>query len=112
LELHIDSAGAMEYQDLMVGGLKIIQVKAGCADEFERLFGELREIMRVAEPGCLIYSLLKSKKKAGAYIVHEQYRDPAALEAHEKSAHGAIYFPKIRAILESINVEYFDGVVE
>jgi quinol monooxygenase YgiN len=55
---------------------------------------------------------LKSKKTPGAYIVHEQYRDQAALDAHEKSVHGATYFPKIRAILEHISVEYFDGVVD
>jgi hypothetical protein len=31
--------------------------------------------MRAHEPGCLLYSLLKSRAKPGAYIVHEQYRD-------------------------------------
>jgi quinol monooxygenase YgiN len=96
----------------MVGGLKIVQVKAGQEAEFERLFAELRGIMRSAEPGCVVYSLLKSRKQSGAYIVHEQYRDQAALDAHEKAPHGAIYFPRIRAIVESIGVEYFDGVVE
>lgn len=96
----------------MVGGLKIVQVKAGQEAEFERLFAELREIMRAAEPGCVLYSLLKSRQKRGAYIVHEQYRDQAALDAHEQAPHGAIYFPKIRAIVEGISVEYFDGVVE
>lgn len=96
----------------MVGGLKIVQVKAGQEKEFERLFAELRSIMRTAEPGCLTYSLLKSRQKPGAYIVQEQYRDAAALAAHEKAPHGAVYFPKIRAVIESISVEYFDGVVD
>jgi quinol monooxygenase YgiN len=96
----------------MIGGLKIVQVKPGRAAEFERLFSELREVMRGAEPDCLLYSLLKSKKTPDSYIVHEQYRDQAALDLHEKSAHGAAYFPKIRALLESIRVEYFDGVVD
>jgi quinol monooxygenase YgiN len=67
--------------------------------------------MRQNEPGCLLYSLLKSRTNRRTYIVHEQYRDQAALTAHESSAHGKLYFPKIRAILESITVEYFDGVV-
>ena len=96
----------------MVGGLKIVQVKVGHEAEFERLFRELREIMRTEEPGCLVYSLLKSKKKRGVYIVHEQYSDPVALDAHQEAPHGATYFPRIRAILESISVEYFDGVVD
>jgi quinol monooxygenase YgiN len=95
----------------MVGGLKIILVKPGHEREFETLFSELRAAMRDQEPGCVLYSLLKSRTNTRAYIVHEQYRDAAALAAHEASAPGKIYFPKIRAILESITVEYFDAVV-
>ncbi len=96
----------------MVGGLKHVRVKVGHEAEFEAMFGELRAAMRKAEPGCLLYSLLKSRTDPRAYIVHEQYRDAAALEAHQASPHGAVYFPKMRGVLESITVEYFDGVVE
>jgi quinol monooxygenase YgiN len=96
----------------MVGGLKTVQAKTGQEAELERLFAELRAEMRAHEPGCLLYSLLKSRAKPGAYIVHEQYRDQAALDAHQKSAHGAKYFPEMRAIIEKIDVEYFDGVVD
>ena len=95
----------------MVGGLKTVQVKAGHIAEFERLFAELRSEIRKHEPDCILYSLLKSRMQPGAYIVHEQYRNQAALEHHQKSAHGARYFPKMRAIIE-IEVEYFDGVVD
>ena len=95
----------------MVGGLKTVQVKAGHEAEFERLFEELREIMRVQEPGCILYSLLKSRTKVGAYIVHEQYRNQAALDAHQKTSYGSAYFPKMRAMIDSIDVEYFDGVI-
>jgi len=96
----------------MFGGLKTIQVKPGHEAEFERLFAELRAEMRTREPGCHLYSLLKSRKRPGAYIVHEQYTDEAAWQLHESSAHGAKYFPKIRAHLEKITTEYFNGVVE
>jgi len=96
----------------MVGGLKIIRVKQGHESELETLFSQLRSEMRKAEPGCILYSLLKSRTDPRSYIVHEQYRDAAALEAHQTSPHGKSYFPKMRAILESITVEYFDGVVE
>ena len=95
----------------MVGGLKVIRVKEERQSEFEALFGQLREAMRTAEPGCLLYSLLKSRTDDRSYIVHEQYRDAQALALHEASAHGKLYFPQIRALLESISVEYFDGVV-
>jgi len=96
----------------MVGGLKIVQVKAEHVAEFERLFAELRAEMQEHEPGCLLYSLLKSRAKPGAYIVQEQYRDQAALDAHQASPHGGKYFARMRAIIEKIDVEYFDGVVD
>ena len=95
----------------MVGGLKTILVAAGREREFESLFREMQLAIRNQESGCLFYSLLKSRTNPRAYIVQEQYRDAAALAEHESSPHGKIYFPKIRAILESITVEYFDGVV-
>jgi quinol monooxygenase YgiN len=95
----------------MVGGLKIIFVKLGHEQEFESLFGELRAKIRDNEPDCLLYSLLKSRTNPLSYIVQEQYRDQSALDAHQSSPHGKVYFPKIRAILESITVEYFDTVV-
>lgn len=96
----------------MVGGLKTVQVAAENTAEFERLFAKLRAEMQRHEPDCLLYSLLKSRAKPGAYIVHEQYRDQAALDAHQKSAHGTRYFPQMRAIIEKIEVEYFDGVID
>jgi len=96
----------------MVGGLKVLRVKAGSEMEFERLFRELRAEVRDREPGCIRYDLLRSRTDPRAYIVQEQYQNQAALDAHERSAHGARSFPQIRALLESITVEYFDGVVE
>jgi len=95
----------------MVGGLKIVQVKAGREAEFEGMFAELRSVMRAKEPGCLLYSLLRSRERKGAYLVHEQYRDQAALDEHQKSPHGAAYFSRMRAVIESVSVEYLDGVV-
>lgn len=59
----------------------------------------------------MLYSLLKSRTEPRAYFVQEQYRDQAALDEHQSSAHGKVYFPAIRAILESITVEYFDVAV-
>jgi quinol monooxygenase YgiN len=38
-------------------------------------------------------------------MVHEQYADQAAVDAHQASAQGTEFFPKIRALLESITVE-------
>jgi quinol monooxygenase YgiN len=94
----------------MVGGLKTVVVKEGREREFESLFAALRAEIAAHEPGCLYYSLLKSRTDPRAYIVEEQYRDEAAWEAHQSSPHGKIYFPRMRAIID-ITVEYFDVVV-
>jgi quinol monooxygenase YgiN len=95
----------------MVGGLKVILVKTGHEQEFETLFRELRKEMLEHELDCLLYSLLRSRTNPRSYIVQEQYGNQSALAAHESSPHGKVYFPRIRAILESIDVEYFDTVV-
>src|SRR5271170_7437008 len=94
-----------------IGGLKTILVQEGHEQEFETLFREMRAAIQEGEPDCFYYSLLKSRTNARAYIVEEQYRDQAAFDAHQASPYGKIYFPKIRAILESIQVEYFDVIV-
>ena len=96
---------------MQIGGLKTIVVKEGYEQEFETLFREMRAAIAHGAPDCLYYSLLKSRTNPSAYIVEEQYRNQAAFDAHQSSPYGKIYFPKIRAILESINVEYFDVVV-
>ena len=46
-----------------------------------------------------------------AYILQEQYRDREAPEVHQQSQYGKVYFPKMRAILERIDVEYFDVII-
>jgi quinol monooxygenase YgiN len=96
---------------MQIGGLKTILVQEGQEQEFEALFSELRAAIREGEPDCLYYSLLKSRTNARAYIVEEQYRNEAAFDMHQTSPYGKIYFPKIRSILESIQVEYFDVIV-
>jgi quinol monooxygenase YgiN len=96
---------------MQIGGLKTIVVQEGREQEFESLFRELREAIREGEPDCLYYSLLKSRTNSRAYIVEEQYRNEAAFDAHQSSEYGKSYFPKIRAILESIQVDYFDVAI-
>src|ERR1700683_4449880 len=93
---------------MQIGGLKTIIVQDGRERELESVFRDMRETIRNGEPDCLYYSLLKSRTNSRAYIVEEQYRNEAAFDAHQSSEYGKSYFPKIRAILESIQVEYFD----
>jgi len=93
-----------------VGGLKTVVVRDGHEEEFEALFRALRAEIAVHEPGCVYYSLLRSRTNPHAFIVEEQYRDEAAWELHQSSSYGKTYFPKMRAIID-ITLEYFDVVV-
>ena len=65
--------------------------------------------MNKEESGNIYYDLYKSRTNPRGYVVMERYKDQAAWQTHQDSEYGKIYFPKIRAILESIEVEYFDG---
>ncbi|HYD91059.1 MAG TPA: antibiotic biosynthesis monooxygenase family protein [Flavobacterium sp.] len=92
-----------------IGGIKNIVVREGKIEEFEDIFFEMLKEIRKNEPGNIYYDLYKSKTDKNGYIVMERYKDKAAWELHQNSPHGKTYFLKIRAILESVHVEYFDA---
>ncbi len=92
------------------GGLKIITVLPGKETEFEQLFFATLEHIKKEEIGTVYYDLYKSRKDARAYVVTERYLDVVAWQRHQDSEYGKIYFPKIRALLEKIDVEYFDAM--
>lgn len=94
----------------MIGGIKKIKTLPGKASEFEALFNQLKAKIRADEPGNVYFDLYRSKIEPDSYIVMERYIDQAALDMHKSSAHGAYFFPKIRAILEKIDVDYFDSI--
>jgi len=83
-----DGGGKCTYTRLLAGALNNAVAMAGREREFKTLFAELRAEMRKHEPGCVYYSLLKSRTNPRAYIVEEPYRDEAALGAHQSLAHG------------------------
>lgn len=94
----------------MIGCFKKIKVKPGKQHEFERLFQALKAEMIRHEPGNEYYDLYKSPVGSGNYVIMERYRDKAALTMHGQSAHGARLFPQMRALLESLEKECFEGV--
>jgi quinol monooxygenase YgiN len=96
----------------MIGGIKKVKPIKGKEKEFEVLFNQLKAQVRLNEPGNEYYDLYQSHDEPGSYVVMERYRDQAALDAHDKSPHGALFFPKIRALLEVLEVKYFDAVEE
>lgn len=72
---------------MAVGIVAKIRIQEGKNAEFEAVFGELAAAVRANEPGNNFYALHKSRDDAQLYVVLEQYKDEAAVEAHRNAAH-------------------------
>jgi quinol monooxygenase YgiN len=68
-----------------------IRAAKGKGDALAALLREQVEVVRRAEPGCLIYRPHRSSKDPDLFIFYEQYRDDAAFEAHRKAPYLAAY---------------------
>jgi quinol monooxygenase YgiN len=95
----------------LLGGLKHVIVMEGKEREFESLFRELVVEVRRHDKGCNYYDLYKSEQPR-TYLVMEQYENRDALQKHQKSEHGAYYFPRLRKLLENIEVNDFECSVQ
>jgi quinol monooxygenase YgiN len=96
--------------DKVIGDLKYVVVREGKEKECESLFRELADKVRTLEKGVNYYDLYKSEQPR-TYIVMAQYENREALQSHQASEHGKYYFPKIRELLEKIEVTYHIGMV-
>jgi len=68
-----------------------VRIKATMRDQFLKAveadaLGSERD-----EPGCLRFEVLQDEKDENVYYFYEVYRDQAALEAHHKTPHYAIW---------------------
>jgi quinol monooxygenase YgiN len=61
-------------------------VKPGHEQQVADLFKPLTEASR-KEPGCLFYVAHQHRDDPRKFLVYEQYKDDAALEAHRNSEH-------------------------
>lgn len=61
-------------------------VKEGEEATVEALLREMTRLTR-QEPGCLTYVAQRSREQPRKYLLYEQYRDQAALEAHSSAAY-------------------------
>ncbi|MBV8602107.1 MAG: antibiotic biosynthesis monooxygenase [Candidatus Eremiobacteraeota bacterium] len=55
-------------------------------DEAIGYFEQMQPASR-AEPGCLFYTVYRDSDDPNTFVIHEQWKDQAALEAHGASAH-------------------------
>jgi len=67
--------------------------KTGHENEVLSVFTKLTEESR-KEPGCVMYLVHRHKTDPRKFLVYEQYKDDAALEAHRTSPHFLQYAKK------------------
>ena len=62
------------------------KIKAGSEKEFEAAFAPCVKATR-QEPGCILYTFNRDVDEVGTYVVYEQFKNIAGLEAHAKTKH-------------------------
>lgn len=67
--------------------------KQGREGEVSAIFVKLTEASR-KEPGCIMYLVHRHKTEPRRFLVYEQYKDDAGLEAHRSSPHFLQYAKK------------------
>lgn len=88
-----------------------LRAKPGQEAELADAMKKLAADVRAHEPGCLDYTLHRSKKDARAFLVYEKYRDGAAMQAHMTSAHFQAASKKLGELLDGgLGIELYDVV--
>lgn len=84
-----------------------MRVRAGEEEKVAKWFRSLEAASR-NEPGCLMYNVHRHKDDARVFLVYEQYKDDAALEAHRQSPHFQQYAAeKIYPVVESREADLY-----
>jgi quinol monooxygenase YgiN len=96
---------------MSIGVVATLKVQEGKEAEFEAVFGELAKAVRANEPGNKLYSVFKSRKEPGTFVVMEVYESEEALKAHGKSDHFRAAGPKIGPTLAGApEIHYMDAI--
>jgi quinol monooxygenase YgiN len=66
----------------MITVLFSMTVRAGREEEWRALLGELHRSTHAEDEGCLSYSFYRQADDPRRYVLHEQWRDADALNAH------------------------------
>ena len=96
---------------MTIGIVATLKVKAGKETEFETVFRDLQGAVAKDEPGCLLYQVFKSRSQPSTYVVMEQYKSQADLDAHRATPHFTAAGPKLGAVLDGRpTIELMDKV--
>lgn len=77
-----------------------LKVKDGTAAKFEAAFAKARTATR-KEKGNKAYSLNRSTKVPGEYVVYERWENFAALQAHMQMPHFAVLLTEVGDMLDA-----------
>jgi quinol monooxygenase YgiN len=87
-----------------------VTIKTGHEDEVIVPLRKLQEETR-REPGCISYFVQRSRENASRYLIYEQYKDQAALDAHRASSHFQEYGTNgLYRFVEERQAELFDPI--
>ena len=78
----------------MIRIVATFHVRPDAVEEFRALAGELVEGSR-AEEGNIAYDLCVARDDAASFVVLEVWRDDAAIESHNASAHFTTLVPRM-----------------
>lgn len=96
---------------MAIGVIARLKIQEGKNEEFEGIFKELADAVRANEPDNLFYALHRSRDDENTYVVLEQYKDQAALDAHGQSEHFKTIGAKMGGCLAGRpEIEYLDAV--
>ena len=85
-----------------------LTIQAGHEEAVVETFRKLEAATR-QEPGCIQYVVQRSRENNRRYLVYEQYKDDAALQAHRDSAHFKQYATDgVFRFVEQRQAELFD----
>lgn len=96
---------------MAIGVIATITIQEGKNTAFEAEFLALTEQVLANEPGCVFYSLQRSKSNPLVYKVLEQYQTAADIDAHGKTE----YFQAANKVLATMvaaapDIEVLDTV--
>jgi quinol monooxygenase YgiN len=88
-----------------------VTIQAGHEEEVDAALRILQEQTR-RESGCLNYVVQRSRENPRRYLIYEQYKDAAALDAHRNSEHFKQYATNgFYRFVEQRQAELFDPVL-
>jgi quinol monooxygenase YgiN len=84
----------------MIGIVATLKVKDGMQETFESTMRAFVKDVREKEPGTVLYSLTRKQGSTTEYVVMEQYKSAADVDAHNTSAHFQALLPRLGPCLD------------